>query len=399
MVIANAVFWSPVAVVGLLVRERWLHRKRLTALSGVDGRDARVKARSEIGEGLNGAVRSVRPRDVLGLYAVASLLVPICVVPLTIYWYGGAEFLLIASPIPMAAWWLSLDRAGVRAAVIPPIVAWAVAQLCWTVTMLIWSDTVNALNIDAFGYNSRVGWVGFVFPTLLVMGVALVSLISVLAGSLHALGLRVRYSLMAVVVPSVALGTVVWSSSYYGPIHLAVAIFVVGYAISRRGRKERELREYREALDMASDGVTTGRDRVGKWLFRIGVAVWLLSLALVVMLVVGAIGAEDAAGIADSLVGAVLIAACAAAVLLWARSRGNSREWGAMLIGIAWLPIPFASLGLHRGLTMDGFSTISWLATAVAVGLVLTVMWRVFGPGALPRVDRGEVAKSELTKG
>lgn len=80
---------------------------------------------------------------------------------------------------------------------------------------------------------------------------------------------------------------------------------------------------------------------------------------------------------------ALAVGLVAAVLLVVAVMRGQAREYGAMLLGILWVPIALATAGVHSDIGR-AFALIDpvGIAGATAMGCVLLViMWRVFGPG------------------
>ena len=82
---------------------------------------------------------------------------------------------------------------------------------------------------------------------------------------------------------------------------------------------------------------------------------------------------------------ALAVGVIAAVLLVVAVIRGRTREYGAMLLGILWVPIALATAGMHSD-DGRGAALIDpvGIAGATAMGCVLLViMWRVLGPGEI----------------
>ena len=82
---------------------------------------------------------------------------------------------------------------------------------------------------------------------------------------------------------------------------------------------------------------------------------------------------------------ALAVGVIAAVMLVVAVIRGRTREYGAMLLGILWVPMALAAAGIHSD-DGRGAALIDpvGIAGAAAMGCVLLViMWRVFGPGEI----------------
>ena len=80
---------------------------------------------------------------------------------------------------------------------------------------------------------------------------------------------------------------------------------------------------------------------------------------------------------------ATVVGLIAAALLVVALYRGRAHAYGAMLIGILWVPIALATAGTHSELERVGALVDSvGVAGATVMGcILLVIMWRVFGPG------------------
>lgn len=85
-----------------------------------------------------------------------------------------------------------------------------------------------------------------------------------------------------------------------------------------------------------------------------------------------------------------LAAGIAAVVLIVVAYRaGKLRSYGALLVGMLWLPLSLYAAGLHSSLRQDNaLLDPAGIAGMVAMGCVLLViMWRVFGPGETAIID------------
>ena len=80
---------------------------------------------------------------------------------------------------------------------------------------------------------------------------------------------------------------------------------------------------------------------------------------------------------------ATVVGLIAATLLVVAFLRGHAHAYGAMLLGILWVPIALATAGTHSELERAGALVDSvGIAGATAMGcILLVIMWRVFGPG------------------
>lgn len=82
---------------------------------------------------------------------------------------------------------------------------------------------------------------------------------------------------------------------------------------------------------------------------------------------------------------ALAVGVIAAVLLVVAVVRGRASEYGAMLLGILWVPIALATAGMHSD-DGRGAALIDPVGIAGATGMgcvLLVIMWRVFGPGEI----------------
>ena len=83
-----------------------------------------------------------------------------------------------------------------------------------------------------------------------------------------------------------------------------------------------------------------------------------------------------------TFVQATVVGLIAVALLVVALLRGRAHAYGAMLLGILWVPIVLATAGMHSEYGRFALVDPVGVAGATAMGCVLLViMWRVFGPG------------------
>ena len=80
---------------------------------------------------------------------------------------------------------------------------------------------------------------------------------------------------------------------------------------------------------------------------------------------------------------ATVVGLIAVALLVVAMYRGRAHAYGAMLLGIIWVPIALATAGTHSELERAWALVDSvGVAGATVMGcILLVIMWRVFGPG------------------
>ena len=338
--------------------------------------------------------RQLRWRDI-GVGRLVSLLI-IPVLSVAGMWalplYG--DMLITFSSIPCLLFWLKLRKSNVLGAEVYALSTWVLAQSVW----LGGSIALELLGVEPWdpsvtteGFQPAIGVLQFASVAYAIVGSAVaVRLVRRTPNSPFAL---------IVLLGWIPLGVAVWSFIFFGAVHLALAVMLAGYAISRDVRRTLDSRspEFGDSVEHSVFRVLSSRDRVGAIAFALLGVVILSAFGFVgtwVLLrdaetpLLGDDGTPDSLWFLYAQVVPVAALALVAGVVAWLK--GALFRYGALLIGIGWPLILSLVLMLHRGLTMDGFSTISWFATAAAVGLVLTVMWRVFGLGAVEsRADEG----------
>ena len=83
-----------------------------------------------------------------------------------------------------------------------------------------------------------------------------------------------------------------------------------------------------------------------------------------------------------TFVQATVVGLIAVALLVTALLRGHAHAYGAMLLGIIWVPIALATAGIHSEYGRFALVDPIGVAGATAMGcILLVIMWRVFGPG------------------
>ena len=83
-----------------------------------------------------------------------------------------------------------------------------------------------------------------------------------------------------------------------------------------------------------------------------------------------------------TFVQATVVGLIAVALLVTALLRGHANAYGAMLLGIIWVPIALATAGIHSEYGRFALVDPIGVAGATAMGcILLVIMWRVFGPG------------------
>ena len=83
-----------------------------------------------------------------------------------------------------------------------------------------------------------------------------------------------------------------------------------------------------------------------------------------------------------TFVQATVVGLIAVAMLVVALLRGHANAYGAMLLGIIWVPIALATAGMHSEYGRFALVDPVGVAGATAMGcILLVIMWRVFGPG------------------
>ena len=90
-----------------------------------------------------------------------------------------------------------------------------------------------------------------------------------------------------------------------------------------------------------------------------------------------------------TFVQATVVGLIAVALLVVALLRGRAHAYGAMLLGILWVPIALATAGMHSEYGRFALVDPVGIAGATAMGFILLViMWRVFGPGEVTAATR-----------
>ncbi len=90
-----------------------------------------------------------------------------------------------------------------------------------------------------------------------------------------------------------------------------------------------------------------------------------------------------------TFVQATVVGLIAVALLVVALLRGRAHAYGAILLGILWVPIALATAGMHSEYGRFALVDPVGVSGATVMGcILLVIMWRVFGPGEVTAATR-----------
>ena len=299
------------------------------------------------------------------------------------------------TPVFCVWWWLKLRRTGLANFEVAPLVVWLLVQIAW----MLWARAGSAeFGADPwegpfagtyFGSAVKTSllaedWLAVLCFWLAVAAVVLMVLLSLVP--------RLRIPPLAAVYLALPLLALYWVTIPLALAHMAWVVGLIAFVIWREMRR----------LEIAGSGR------------RVGSGFSVLSVLGVMLVSVGAVlgvwsaidwalnrGLNDTPLGLDFVIWQATMVGIIAPILLWVCvAKGWSSRYGAPLIALSFMSVMVGIFGPAMPTSWSSnFGMREYLLSIAAAGAVLTVMWRVFGPGALPRVDRGEVAESELTKG
>ena len=378
----------PLILVALLLWERYRAGQVEFAVSEGAPYEVRLRARLALTMHQRVPPRGLRWSDVGVCSPISLLTLPVLSVAGLWLTQDVGDLLLTFSSIPCVLFWLKLRESNVLGAEVYALSTWILAYAVWfggLVVIELFGVGPMSPGSSFIGFPPSMGALHFASVAYGVIGVAVAMLF-------------VRWApnspfAMIVLLGWIPLGIAVWSFVFFGPVHLALAVMLAGYAISRDVRRRTD--------DVA--GLPTGAWRHvgrGDWFRNLGAqrttASTMLALAmLAAFLVVGAwtiagFASLPWAGVGDSVlswqflyVQVVTVAAVAlvAGVVAW--KAGALFRYGAMLIGIGWPLLLSLALVPHRQFTESEPDLVGWIPVPFVMLLVLYVMWRVFGPGVV----------------
>ena len=309
--------------------------------------------------------------------------------------WGIATAIVIASSLIAYRWQLDLRSRNVRWAPVYAITAWALPMLACAFTFVVfdlgfrWTGNVLDTPDWVWDVENR----GDAFPrSTLLLWTACGTVLALSAAVLFTFATRPLVNPLALCVAAFVLGFSLWVSNPMGAVWCVFTMMLLGHAVSR---------ESRARTDAAGESaVTQGQARLGlrKLLDRRSMPASVAATAVVAALFASLIpgfqrftdeGLGQSAYAHEILViQAVLLALVLIPVVVIAAVKQALPRYGALLCGIAWYPI-FTLLYRGKGLSVyEDYWLHAWtVSQMIAVGgvaaVMLLVMWRVFGPGAV----------------
>lgn len=277
-IVAMAIPIAVVAVTLLVLREasqrgEMVKRLRSDAPRDLVGR-ARHEVRSRVRYGPGTGGRPPSARDMLHWGAFLSLAYPLVVYWLALDVYQRAWVILAWLPLPAVAWWLSMRRDGVRHAHRLPLATWTVAYVALVMAFTFQDDAIRSSLAD---YYSRFQYLTDAriavlidrelnpFFSPVVSGAVLIFAAMTIVVAVATMGMRSGLAIDgALTAAALLIGGVAWSSNQHGVVVAVIGALIVGYAIARAVRIDRETLEYRRALavldaDAAASGHASAR--------------------------------------------------------------------------------------------------------------------------------------------
>ena len=377
----------PLILVVLLRLERTRSVRVYAAASDDAPYEVRLRALRELRMRQPVLPRQLRWRDI-GVGRLVSLLI-IPVISVAGMWalplYG--DMLITFSSIPCLLFWLKLRKSNVLGAEVYALSTWVLAQSVW----LGGSIALELLGVEPWdpsvtteGFQPAIGILQFASVAYAIVG-------SAVAMRLVRRNPDSPFALI-VLLGWIPLGVAVWSFIYFGAVHLALAVMLAGYAISRDVRRtlDNGSPEFGDSVEHSVFRVLSNHDRVGAIAFALLGVVVLSAFAVVgtwVLLrdaetpLLGDDGTPDSLWFLYAQVVPVAALALVAGVIAW--KAGALFRYGAMLIGIGWPLLLSLALVPHRQFTESEPDLVGWIPVPFVMLLVLFVMWRVFGPGAV----------------
>ena len=364
-----------------------LERRKVNRARGQDESDARFSY----------GFRRFSTTDLGSGIAIACLAVPVAmaVAYATFAWYWAWTLPGLATVL-CAHWWLRLRKDGVRNAEVYAIAVWIAPHIVWATITLAISPFTGGKLLPFFHQDVRAeSMLGAILGGPLALAVATGAAIATVAVSLILAGRQRDLNSLLVLCLSLIIPCVVywWFAQPFGFAHLGFTLVVGGYAISKETRRLRVVHD--GALNSGSETRLTQHLSVGVMLLLASAVLWMYVPYL------SDIGQTDDSGVLGMVLMQIIavgsLGLLALMVLIFipaiARRGGVTLDYGAAVLGLSALLL--LALAFHLPL-YDEFpqrwTLAQWAAATVTCVAVVSVMWSVFGPGALTSREQDQSA-------
>ena len=256
--IAFATVWGativPLVMLVSLAFERLQAARRLARLDPDEPYEARLQAEHEARQSRNVPTRHIEWRDFASPRAVvpATLATLLALTPPLVE--GWSDVGLLIGVIGSITWWSHLQRSGVRYAATYASAVWCVPAIVWVAVMLATSGAYPAGNDYPWQY---VIWqravTDPVVPAVLLAWALILIRLAIFCS------LRRRFGRFAIVLTATAvipLATVVVAGSLLGTAQAALAVVMIGYIMSKSGRRLGDAAAARTKADASARGET-----------------------------------------------------------------------------------------------------------------------------------------------
>lgn len=256
--IAFATVWGativPLVMLVSLAFERLQAARRLARLDPDAPYETRLQAEHEARQSRNVPTRHIEWCDFASPRAVvpATLATLLALTPPLVE--GWSDVGLLIGVIGSITWWSHLQRSGVRYAATYASAVWCVPAIVWVAVMLATSGAYPAGNDYPWQY---VIWqravTDPVVPAVLLAWALILIRLAIFCS------LRRRFGRFAIVLTATAvipLATVVVAGSLLGTAQAALAVVMIGYIMSKSGRRLSDAAAARTKADASARGET-----------------------------------------------------------------------------------------------------------------------------------------------
>ena len=256
--IAFATVWGativPLVMLVSLAFERLQAARRLARLDPDAPYETRLQAEHEARQSRSVPTRHIEWRDFASPRAVVPATLAILLALTPPLAAGWSDVGLLIGVIGSITWWSHLQRSGVRYAATYASAVWCVPAIVWVGVMLATSGAYPADNDYPWQYviwNRAV--TDPVVPAVLLAWALILIRLAIFCS------LRRRFGRFAIVLTATAvipLATVVVAGSLLGSAQAALAVVMIGYIMSKSGRRLSDAAAARTKADASARGET-----------------------------------------------------------------------------------------------------------------------------------------------
>ena len=383
----------PFVLLAVLALERRNASKRIASLKDGRLRVEQLRAIHLIENRQPKVHRNLNRRDLRTAPAILALWVPVALSVASPFASGASETALLLCAICGVWWWQKLESSGVANAWYFPIAAWMASSTIWLATMSASSiaefplraapEAVDPLNLQL--------WDGVFHEPIVPIFASVWGCIILALATVAVVKTRATWFPSLLLLAGAApLATVVWTGSLLSAHQIALAVGLVGYAMSKAKRRQRD---YATELNMIGSVTGEGNSDIAPRAKLPRVVVNAVIVATTATLAVAAINIGSWTIASTNALRLfsddnpwpwfiyiqVWLAACPGiALLAWSVVNRNLDRYGAMGLGFMWPLVLAFLLDMH---TDRGPGWLweyqDWLLVPVFAAGMVVAMWVV----------------------